>query len=72
MKKLVTNPAFAVILSLVIIFTSSFLSTNVKVNKWLASAASESTEAYAKTVERLRSDASRFPGSVAMRYANIP
>lgn len=71
MKKFLSVPAVAVILSLILMFASSVVSTRLKVSDRLLEAQSEGTAAYFAEVEDIMNLSSKFPGSVFIRCAGI-
>lgn len=71
MKKLLSAPAVAVIVSLVLMFSSSVISTRLKVSDRLLEAQSQGTAAYFAEIEEIRDLSSKFPGNVFIRCAGI-
>ena len=71
MKKLLSVPAVAVILSLLLMFASSVLSTRLKISDRLLDAQSEGAAAYFAEVEDIIDLSEMFPGRVLIRCAGI-
>lgn len=71
MKKLLSVPAVAVILSLLLMFASSVLSTRLKISDRLLDAQSEGAAAYFTEVEDIIDLSEKFPGRVLIRCAGI-
>lgn len=71
MKKLLSVPAVAVILSLLLMFASSVLSTRLKISDRLLDAQSEGAAAYFAEVEDIIDLSEKFPGRVLIRCAGI-
>lgn len=71
MKKLLSVPAVAVILSLLLMFASSVLSTHLKISDRLLDAQSEGAAAYFAEVEDIIDLSEKFPGRVLIRCAGI-